>query len=292
LWTRRAERWALPVLAAVSLVTTGWAFAILARSPEWNPWLRWAVLVVGVVAAAGLLLGRRLGTAVLRTGVSLALVAALAGPTAWTVQTVLTPHAGGAVTTGPAVQGADSRGPGGFAGRGALGDLPGRPTGAAAGQEALPDGQPGRGQEVAGQQIPDQAIGGANGTFGAFGEQGTTAVGEAITSMLLKNADSYTWVAATTGAENAARYQLSTERSVMPIGGFSGSDPSPTLAQFQAYVSAGKIHYFIASTSGPGGGGFGGRDEGSSSISTWVSENFTAQTVDGVTIYDLTAPTS
>ena len=31
----------------------------------------------------------------------------------------------------------------------------------------------------------------------------------------------------------------------MPIGGFNGSDPSPTLAQFQAYVAAGKIHYFI-----------------------------------------------
>ena len=64
LWTRRAERWALPVLAAVSLVTTGWAFVILARSPEWNPWLRWVVLVVGLVAAAALFLGRRLGATV------------------------------------------------------------------------------------------------------------------------------------------------------------------------------------------------------------------------------------
>ncbi len=39
-WTRRNERWALPVLAAVSVVTTAWAFIVLARSPEWNPWLR------------------------------------------------------------------------------------------------------------------------------------------------------------------------------------------------------------------------------------------------------------
>ena len=42
----------------------------------------------------------------------------------------------------------------------------------------------------------------------------------------------------------------------MAIGGFNGSDPSPTLAQFQQYVAEGKIHYFI------GGGGFGGRDGG------------------------------
>ena len=38
----------------------------------------------------------------------------------------------------------------------------------------------------------------------------------------------------------------------MAIGGFNGSDPSPTLEQFQAYVAAGRIHYFI------GGGNFGG----------------------------------
>ena len=40
----------------------------------------------------------------------------------------------------------------------------------------------------------------------------------------------------------------------MAIGGFNGTDPAPTLAQFEKYVSEGKIHYFIAS----GGGGFGG----------------------------------
>ncbi len=37
----------------------------------------------------------------------------------------------------------------------------------------------------------------------------------------------------------------------MAVGGFNGSDPSPTLAQFQAHVAAGEIHYFIA------GGGAG-----------------------------------
>ena len=107
--------------------------------------------------------------------------------------------------------------------------------------------------------------------------------------MLLENADSYTWVAATTGSENAASYQLPTERSVMPIGGFNGGDPSPTLEQFQAYVSDGRIHYYIGGSSNIGGGGrMVGTD--TSTITTWVAENFTAQTVDGVTMYDLTAP--
>ena len=64
----------------------------------------------------------------------------------------------------------------------------------------------------------------------------------------------------------------------MAIGGFNGTDPSPTLAQFQQYVAEGKIHYFI------GGGGFGGGPGGnqqggsnaSSAIAAWVADSFTA----------------
>ena len=52
-----------------------------------------------------------------------------------------------------------------------------------------------------------------------------------------------------------------------------------------------KIHYFIGG-GGFGGGGFGGGSDSrpSSQITTWVEQNFTAKTVDGVTVYDLTAP--
>jgi hypothetical protein len=113
-----------------------------------------------------------------------------------------------------------------------------------------------------------------------------------ITALLEQNADAYTWVAATTGANNAAGYQLATGDAVMSIGGFNGTDPSPTLAQFQQYVAQHKIHYFIGGGGGVGGrGGFGGGPQSSSTtsaISQWVAENFTAQTVGGVTVYDLT----
>lgn len=107
-----------------------------------------------------------------------------------------------------------------------------------------------------------------------------------IVEMLQQDADQYTWAAATTGSQNAASYQLASEQAVMPIGGFNGSDPSPTLEQFKQYVAEGRIHYYI------GGGGMGGNQLGGSSasseIAAWVAENFEAQTVDGVTIYDLT----
>jgi 4-amino-4-deoxy-L-arabinose transferase-like glycosyltransferase len=118
------------------------------------------------------------------------------------------------------------------------------------------------------------------------------AVSDRMKSLLAADADRYTWVAAAVGSQNASGYQLATGDPVMPIGGFSGSDPSPTLAQFQQYVADGKIHYFI----GGGNGGFGGRggpgsggSNDSSQISEWVTATFTSQTVDSVTVYDLTA---
>ena len=78
----------------------------------------------------------------------------------------------------------------------------------------------------------------------------------------------------------------------MAIGGFNGSDPSPTLAQFQQYVADGEIHYFIA-----GGGGFGGGPGGTAGRRRQQLEHEIASlgqrrtsprtTVDGVTVYDL-----
>jgi hypothetical protein len=112
----------------------------------------------------------------------------------------------------------------------------------------------------------------------------------AVVSALSANANQYTWVAAAIGSQNAAGLQIGTQLPVMAIGGFNGSDPSPTLAQFQEYVRAGKIHYFL------GGGGFGGQQNGgsnaSSQISAWVQQNFATVTVGGTTFYDLTQPAS
>jgi hypothetical protein len=116
---------------------------------------------------------------------------------------------------------------------------------------------------------------------------------EGLTAALLAEADFFTWVAAAVGANSAAGYQLATQEPVMAIGGFNGSDPSPTLAEFQAYVADGQIHYFIpaGTRGGPGGGGGPLGDSGEASlIAEWVEANFAAITVDGTTVYDLTAP--
>ncbi|GLZ37362.1 glycosyltransferase family 39 protein [Actinokineospora sp. NBRC 105648] len=93
------------------------------------------------------------------------------------------------------------------------------------------------------------------------------------------------WAAASTGSQGAADLQLASGRPVMAVGGFTGSDPAPTLAQFKAYVEAGEVRYYVAGGGMGGGGGRGGGE-----IATWVQENFAQVTIGGQTVYDLAAP--
>ena len=78
----------------------------------------------------------------------------------------------------------------------------------------------------------------------------------------------------------------------MAIGGFNGSDPSPTLARVPGVRRRRRdplVHRGGGGRGGwwrPGGGPNAGGST-SSEIATWVSETFEAQTVDGVTVYDL-----
>ena len=106
-----------------------------------------------------------------------------------------------------------------------------------------------------------------------------------IVAKLEKASDSYRWAAATTGSQQAAGYQLASQKPVMAIGGFNGSDPYPSLEQFKQYVKGKQIHYYIAGEMG--GHRMGGSDT-ATQISQWVAKHYTATTVDGVTVYDLT----
>jgi hypothetical protein len=106
------------------------------------------------------------------------------------------------------------------------------------------------------------------GGGGAGGLLDGSQPGAEITA-LLQASDGYRWTAATVGANNAAGYQLASGEAVMAIGGFNGTDPAPTLAQFQAYVRDHAIHYFVAG-GGFGGGPGGGGSSSSSEIAQWV----------------------
>jgi hypothetical protein len=87
------------------VITAVWAFILLGRTPEWLPWLRWLIPIAGVLVGCYVAAGRRLGA---RTGLrsqrvrlalvvvplGLALVAGLAGPAAYALDTITTAHTG------------------------------------------------------------------------------------------------------------------------------------------------------------------------------------------------------
>ena len=136
------------------------------------------------------------------------------------------------------------------------------------------------------------SFGGPGGPGGPGGFLDIPDAGPALTTLLADGADNHRWAAAVVGSSNAAGYQLSARVPVMAVGGFNGTDPAPTLAEFQNDVTAGRIHYFIKAQSMfgfPGGRATSGSRE-AADIGTWVEAQYTAETVDGVVVYDLTQP--
>ena len=281
LWTRRDHLVASALLAATTALSSVWAFELLGRT-DWQPWLRWVVLVGGVGSALALGTVRFAGRWAPAVA-AVAIAAVLAGPTSYSLATAATPHTGSIPTAGPDGAGGMG-GPGGMRGAmdGAIRAFPG--------QAGAPQGIAPQGLQLPGMGEVNPMGGGAGGLL-----NGSTP-SAALTELLLQDADDYTWVAAAVGSNSASGYQLATEEPVMAIGGFNGSDPSPTLAEFKELVTEGKVHWFIGGGMGMGGMGPGGGQSGGSSassqIATWVSSTFTATTVDGVTLYDLTQATS
>ena len=290
LWQRRDAQWARVVFGATVAVTGWWGYTLLHRSPTWMPGLRVFVLAAGLflgigIAAAPALRGTRGGRGRHRR----------AGGRA---------HCAGRVHAVDRAHPAHRRDPhcrargrtrGGFGGPGrGFANGPRFGTGG-----VLPN--PGNGRTFPnGGVLPNPGNGGGfpGGGFPGGGRGGIGGLlngsdpGAAVTK-LLKQSTGYRWTAAAVGANNAAGYQLASGQAIMAIGGFNGTDPTPTLAQFQDYVRKHEVHYFISSGGGFGGGGVaggpGGGSGASSEIAQWVESTFTARTVDGVTIYDLSS---
>jgi 4-amino-4-deoxy-L-arabinose transferase-like glycosyltransferase len=269
LWRRRERLAARLTLAAMLGATGVWAFALLDRTPNWHPWLRYAVLVAAVgagivVVVRGARLKRRAAGALAAT----ALFAALAAPAAFTLNAIATVQTGTNPVAGPA-----------SASQSAFGGTRAMPSGATSGAGAMPTGAPG-GADGAG-------VGGVRFTGGGGG-----SLTAALANRLEQNASRYRWVAATSSAQTAASIELSTGTWVMAIGGFTGSDNATTLAQFKRLVAGGKIHYYVSGGGGGPGAMKGNAQSVSSQIESWVSKHFTSITVGGTTVYDLTQTTS
>ena len=260
LWRLRSRSWVGGVLLAVCVaMSAAVAWALLERTPDFVPGLAWVVLGVGGFAAILLAVPAGRAAAVpdrRRLGFVGAGLAAIA--------LAAGPAAYAVDTMRTAYGGGDpSAGPS-AAGAGGFGS--GRPAQIGPGVAGLPGGPGGSG--------------------------GTTD--QALLDYLVANRGDATWLVAVNGSGSAAPIQLATGEPVMAMGGFSGSDATPTLADFQAYVASGKVRFVLLGGGGPGGGGFGGfggfaGSAGAGQVDTWVSSTCTAVDVgstSGGTLYD------
>ncbi|MDT5155244.1 MAG: hypothetical protein QOI01_6977 [Mycobacterium sp.] len=214
------------LVLAVMLAATGvWSFALLNRTPEWWPVVRWVVLVGSILIALVLAVrAHRLGKATAAVVVAAAIFG-LGGSAAFSIYNAASVHSGPGTMSGPQKAG-------GFGG----------------------PGGPGRGGD------------------------------NAEVAALIKGTDNR-WAAAAIGSMSVSDLELKTGTSLMAIGGFTGGDPSPTLAQFQQYVADGQVRYFLADS---GRGGPPRHRTGSAGdITAWVEQNFTKKDVGGTTVYDL-----
>ncbi|MCV7134248.1 glycosyltransferase family 39 protein [Mycobacterium hodleri] len=151
---------------------------------------------------------------------------------------------------------------------------------------------------VATVAAPHQGIGPSVGRPGT-GFGGGRTMGNPRLDALLEETDT-PWSAAVDRSTSAAGLELATGTAVMAIGGFSGTDPTPTLQQFQDDVANHRVAYYLAP---PGSGRMpsavtnGKRDHGAADVGSrahsdilqWVRDHFPATTVGGVTAYDLLA---
>ena len=140
----------------------------------------------------------------------------------------------------------------------------------------------GGGDPHPGPGTTDTGFGGSNragGLPGDGGGLGGNTSDSALLSYLVANQGSATWIVAINSAQEAGSIELATGLPVMAMGGFTGSDPTPTLDQLKSYVASGKLRFVLASGGGFGGGGFGGGGFGggpggadtSSERTTWVT---------------------
>jgi 4-amino-4-deoxy-L-arabinose transferase-like glycosyltransferase len=304
---RRRSGWLSLLLPLAIAVTGAWSFVLLRRTPSWNPWLSWTVLGTTVVAvlalALGWLRGRGSAAGLGRGGLPGAggrgrlfavvgvagLIAILAGPAAYALtplsraasgtNPVAGPTAGG--TFGGVGAGFDFAGLGGAASAGArdrggfgggFGGEPGSGSGRTGGYGR--DRERDTGLGAAGLGAAGLGAAGLGGGATRAGGGGGGAVSKQLIAYLEAHRDGATWLVAVRGSDAAAAIILQTGGiPVMAMGGFSGSDPAPTLAQLKQYVQEGKLRYVLTG----GAGGFGGGGGGTvSSVTSWVEQNCTA----------------
>jgi 4-amino-4-deoxy-L-arabinose transferase-like glycosyltransferase len=298
--------WLLPFAV---LAEIGWAWFLWRDYRGFLPWALWAAIAVGVAAVVVLVaarLSRRNQLRVVVVSMAAGVAAMLAAPATWAGSVLDVNYAGTSfnATAGPA-------GAGGFGGgQGPVGRTSSRPFGEFEGAgfpggEFPPGGFTGNGpggpvdgpaQAEAGAPVPVELPGGGGGSSGGFGGPVANQVGgalgatttlssseQAIYNYVSAHRNGASYLLAVSSWTEASPYILVTGQEVMPMGGFSGSVPEPTLARVQELVRTGQLRFFLVG----GNGGFVGAGAGDSTstvgtILAWVQSSCKAVTASAV----------
>lgn len=258
-----------------------------------------ALPLVQLAVAALTLIGLFAGYRFLKTPAARGLVTAgiigslIITPAAWAADTINHPS-----SINPAAGPADLQmgAMGGGKGGGKPSGLPGgkggqMPTGMMPGNGQLPNGM----KLPNGIKPPTGGFGGQGGPNMGGGQAGSkagsgqaagrgglgTAVSDELISYLKANRGNSKYLVAVFGAQTAAPIITATGESVLPIGGFDGSDPAPTLEQFKKMVASGEVKYVLSGGNDVKGGGMNGSNSGTSvsaEIQSWVTAHFIADT--------------
>jgi len=242
LWSLRARIWLGGLAVGLATLGTAWfGWQLLDRTADFAPGVGAAAVILAGVALFALVLlslPRLAESTVARRFAVLAaavgLSATLMAPAAYAITTIGTAYGAGDPHPGP-----------GSAGFGGFG------------------GGPGGGGGIGGS--------GGGGLPGDGGGIGGNRSDSALLNYLIVNKGTAKWIVAISSSQEAGSIELATGLPVMAMGGFTGSDPTPTLDQLKSYVASGELRFVL--TGGGLGGGFGG-GQGGTDITTqrndWV----------------------
>jgi 4-amino-4-deoxy-L-arabinose transferase-like glycosyltransferase len=258
LWGSKFRIWFGGIAVGVACLGSAWFGAtLLDRTPNFDPGLGPVAIALAAAALVALIV-TSIPALASRTAIKrIALAAAAVGVCA----TLIAPAAYALDTTGVAYGGGDphpgpgtTSGMGGVAGNGNFGN-------------------------------------GSAGLPGDGGGVGGNTSDSALLKYLVANRGNATWIVAMNSAQEAGSVELATGLPVMAMGGFTGSDPAPTLDQLRSYIASGKLRFVVAG--GGMGGGLGGGNNATggtdgTSVTSWVTS--TCKVVDyggsGSSLYD------
>jgi 4-amino-4-deoxy-L-arabinose transferase-like glycosyltransferase len=294
-WIGRGSRRVQAIAIVAVALTTGWAWALLDRTPSWEPWLRTLVLVAGAAAVLTLVacaMRRRLAPRLLVPAVVLGMLASLAGPVAYSASTITTGHTGSTPTAGPST--------GGGFGMGGAGGARGGQTSASTALDRALSANAGRYKWVAATSGSQSAAslelatgGDPVMAIGGFSNQGGNLTLQKFKEYVARGEIHY--YIASNGGMGGGRAFSAGGRTFSPPSGSSSSGRPSGQPPSGGGAPGGSTRAGGGAPGGgaPGGGarsggGPGGMSTSNSAITTWVKAHFTKVTVGGQTMYDLT----